>query len=299
MARGRSSSWGTTAAVLAVTLASAVCFVLIKAGLAYAPALRFGGLRALIGGLSLFVVATFLRHPLLPGRRSWPAILALACSATTLGFGAMFLSPGRAGAGIASVLGNTQPLLAVVLAAAFLGERASSRAIAAVLLGTLGVLLIAFPALRQPGTGQLTGALLALTASAGFAAGTVLIKRMGPQGSVLVVTAWQLTLGSLPLFAVSWATERGVVTWSGEFVGILVSLAVAGTALVNAAWYWLVQREPVTRITPFLFLVPVLGLLLAALVYGEAVSAPEAAGLVLTLAGVAITGLTARERRQA
>lgn len=111
--------------VLAFTGIYATCFALIKAGRAFAPPLWLGGRRALSGGgafLGLLGRA--------PGPRRWqrPGLLALAAFSTTIGFGAGFRSPGRTGAGLAAVLGNMQPLVAVVLAAVFWGERLTSRA---------------------------------------------------------------------------------------------------------------------------------------------------------------------------
>lgn len=163
--------------VLAFTVIFAVCFTAIKAGLAFAPPLLFGGLRALIGGAILLLVLVALRAPLLPARRYWPLVLAVAATSTTIGFGAMFLSPGRTGAGIASVLGNTQPLFALVLAAFFLGERATRGRLVALLLGLGGVTLISYPALAGADAYGISGAVLALAASAGMATGSVLVKR--------------------------------------------------------------------------------------------------------------------------
>lgn len=228
-----------------------------------------------------------LRRPLLPARRSWPWLLVLALSATTLTYGAMFLSPGQTGAGIASVLGNTQPLIAVVLAATFLAERLTRGKGAALALGTVGVTLISSAALRGPDAYGFSGAVLALVASAGSAVGSVIVKRMGTQVSLLAVTGWQFVIGSLPLLAASAGVERDVgVTWSVEFVGLLLFLALVGTALAGAVWYWLVQQEDVGRLTMVLFLVPVFGLGLAALVFGERVSALEGAGVVLVVTGI-------------
>ena len=67
-----------TPILVGLTAIYAVCFVLIKAGLAFAPPLLFGGLRALIGGGALFVLMMVLRQPLLPPRGSWGGALALA-----------------------------------------------------------------------------------------------------------------------------------------------------------------------------------------------------------------------------
>jgi len=46
-------------------------------------------------------------------------ILPLGLLATTLTFGAMFASPAYTGAGIASVLGNTQPLIIILFSAQY------------------------------------------------------------------------------------------------------------------------------------------------------------------------------------
>lgn len=277
-----------TPLLLGLTAIQALCFVLIKAGLAYAPPLLFGGLRALIGGGVLLGLTIALRQPLLPPRKAWGGVLALALTATTLAFGGMFLSPGRTGAGIASVLGNIQPLILVGLAAAFLGERMTPRRWITGALGLAGVILISLQALSGPGGVAVSGAALALMASAGAAIGSVIFKRMRVVTGLLAITAWQLIVGSLPLFAVSAIVERRVpVIWSVQFVGILLFLALVGTAFVTAMWYWLVQRGELSRLAVFLFLVPVFGLAIAAL-FGERVSLLEGAGLLLIVVGIAV-----------
>ncbi|MBF6596307.1 MAG: DMT family transporter [Thermaceae bacterium] len=292
---------------LAFTVIYAACFAAIKAGLTFAPPLMYGGLRALIGGLALLALVAALRRPLLPPRRSWPGVLLLAAVSTTIGFGAMFLSPGRTGAGIASVLGNTQPLFAVVLAAIFLKERMTFPRLVALTLGTAGATLIAYPALAGADAYGLSGAVLALAASAGTAAGSVILKRMqikdetSPEPSrtrrgsgfgraLLVVAAWQLIIGSLPLLALSGLTERGTpVIWSAEFITLLLSLALVGTSFATALWYWLVQRVEVGRLSMFLFFVPVVGLGIAAFIVGERVGPLEVLGAALAVAGIGAT----------
>ncbi|GEM_PF-3695209 len=81
--------------------------------------------------------------------------------------------------------------------------------------------------------------------------------------------------------------ERGVaVQWTVQFVTVLLFLALIGTALTTAVWYWLVQRDDVGRLTLFLFLIPVFGLAIAAWVFGEQISRTESVGIALTIAGV-------------
>jgi drug/metabolite transporter (DMT)-like permease len=95
----------------------AACYPAIKTGLEFAPPLWFAGTRTLLGGLVLLLVLR--RKPLWPEARLARWILPLGGLATTLTFGAMFVSPAYTGAGIASILGNTQPLIIMVLAHRF------------------------------------------------------------------------------------------------------------------------------------------------------------------------------------
>ncbi|MCL5997997.1 MAG: DMT family transporter [Chloroflexi bacterium] len=273
-----------------ITAIYAVCFVAIKAGLAFAPPLLFGGLRALIGGTALLGLVIIRREPIVPDRPTWPGLLALAATATTITFGAMFLSPGRTGAGIGSVLGNMQPLITVALAAIFLSERLSHGKVAALMLGLGGVTLIAYPALAAADAYGISGAALALVVSVGSASGNVIVKRMRVRHGLLAITAWQLIIGSLPLLALSALVERGMkVTWSAEFIGLVVFLALVGTSFVTAAWYWLIQHGDVGQLTMFFFLVPVFGLGVAALVFKEAVSLLESVGVVLMVGAIGAT----------
>ena len=273
--------------VLGLTAIYAVCFAAIKAGLPFMPPLRFAGLRALLAGLALLGLMLALRQPLLPPRRSWPWIVALGLISTTLAFGAMFLSPGQTGAGIASVLGNTQPVIVPALAALFLGERMTRSKWIALALGMIGVALIASPALSGPDAYGVSGPVLALAASGGLAIGSVIVKRIGSSIELLALTAWQLLIGSLPLLAVSLVVEHNaVVTWNSTFVGLLLFLALIGTAFANAVWYWLVRHDDVGRLTMFFFLVPVFGLGIAALAFGETIGMLESLGVAVTLAGI-------------
>jgi len=263
------------------------CYAAIKSGLVFAPPLRFAALRALMAGTVLLAITAILRQPLLPPRRFWAGVGALAISGTFFAFGAMFLSPGRTGAGIASVLGNTMPIIIIILAAVFLGEPVTRGKAAALILGFVGVSLIAYPAITDPSGPGLLSAVLPLTAATGFAFASVLIKRMGVGGALLSITAWQLIIGGALLLLVAEWLERGVaVAWTPTFISLLVFLAVLGTALTTTVWYWLVQQGDIGRLSLVLFLVPVLGLALAVALFGESVGILEAIGVVTTLAGI-------------
>jgi drug/metabolite transporter (DMT)-like permease len=264
----------------------ALCYVTIKAGLPLAPPLRFAGLRAAVAGAALLLLLAATRSSPLPTRQRWPGILLLAALGA-LSYGAMFLSPSRTGAGIASVLGNTTPLFAILLAAAVLRERITPSKLIALVLGFAGVSLIAYPAITGPSGAGLVGAVLPLLVAVGGATESVVIKRLDVGGDILRVAGWQLLLGGLSLLALSaWVERDASILWGTRFATLLAFLALVGTAFTTALWYWLLQRDEVGRLSLYLFLVPVLGLGLAAALYGERLGAVEWAGVAVTLVGL-------------
>ena len=202
----------------------------------------------------------------------------------------MFASPAYTGVGIASVLGNTQPLIIMVLAALFLGEKPWSFKILALGLGLAGVILLALPALREQTGHPLLGAMLALGSSTSAAVASVAVKKLRPGNDLMSLTAWQLVAGSVVLLGLSAVYEpHGTIIWTGGFVGLLLFLALAGTALSTWLWFWLLQRAEAGRLSLYLFLVPVSGLLIAISGFGERLNLLQAGGVVLILAAVALS----------
>ena len=300
-------SWPRWMALLAVNLLAAVCYVAIKTGLAYAPPLAFGGLRALIAGVVLLTVAAALRTPLWPSPRDVWHLTLLALAATTLTYGAMFASPAEMGAGLASVLGNVQPLLVLVLGALFLREPLTPGKVVALACGLVGVGFLLYPSIAASrggigmsaptaGGGVAIGSLLALGASAGAAAGSIIVKRIQVRPGVIALTGWQLVIGSLPLLIAAALRPNGLaIEWSPIFVVVLLFLALLGTALPTTLWFWLLQSEDAGRLSMFLFLIPVLGLLLGVIAFGERTGWLEGTGVAIIVSGLVAVS---REKRR-
>lgn len=276
--------------MLVVVTPMAACYPAIKMGLEFAPPLWFGGLRTLVGGLTLLLVLVIRREPLWPEARLARWIMPLGLVATTFTFGAMFASPAYTGAGIATVLGNTQPLLIIVLAALFLSEEIGWSKGLALGLGLAGVALLALPGLREQTGHPFLGAMLALGASLSAAVATLTVKWLRPGNGLMALTGWQLVAGSIVLLGLSAVFEpQETVAWTGGFVGILLFLGLAGTALSTWLWFWLLQRAEAGQLSLYLFLVPVFGLLIAMGGFGERLSTLQGGGAALLFAAIAVT----------
>lgn len=283
-----------------LTLIYALCFVAIKSSLPFMPPILFAALRASLGGVVLIIFLGITRQRIMPRPHEYRWIIAIGLIATTVVYAGMFLSPGRTGVGVASVLGNISPLFAVALAAVVLHEKMRGYAKIALAVGVLGILLISFPDVFSGGFYGATGLILAIAASLGAAAGNVLVKKMNDAKSILVITSWQLIIGSLPLFLYSALFERGEpVVWNGTLIGLLLFLAVIGTAITTAVWFWLIQRYDVGKLSLFLFLVPVFGLFIAAAVFKEQIRVNEILGIASILFGTFLLAVDTYKMRNA
>lgn len=268
----------------------ALCFPLIATGLDLAPHLAFAAMRAALAGLSLLLIAVLLGRPLPRGLRSWALIGLIGIGSTSLGFFGMFHAAEFLSPGLATVIANTQPLLAAVLAYAFLHERLSMPGKLGLAAGFAGIAVIAWPGLTTGAAeGQTLGIAYAAVAASGVTLGNIAIKALAGQADAVTAMGLQMLIGTVPLGGLSLLTEDiSTLTWSVEFVLILVSLSVFGTSLAFWLWFAALERVSLNQANAFTFLVPVLGLALGAVFFGERFGTVQAAGLALVLSGIAL-----------
>jgi len=280
----------TIAQIILVMLLWAACFPLITAGLDLAPHLTFAAMRALLAGLTLTVLALALRRPLPRGLPHLAMVAVVGLGATSLGFLGMFHAAEFVSPGIATVIANTQPLLAAMLAGIVLGERLTVRGTMGMVLGFIGILSIAAPQFVAPGQqSYIFGVAYIILAALGVTVSNVVIKRIAGRVDPLMAMGLQMLIGSIPLVLIAWGTEEpATVRWSFTFVGILLALSLLGTALVYWLWFSVLQKTPLNRANAFSFLIPIFGLTIGALFFDETLEWPQLGGIVLVILGVGL-----------
>lgn len=268
----------------------AICFPLIVLGLPYAPHMTFAAMRAFLAGIVLLVPALVMKRPQPRDMRTWAALGAIGLGATTLGFLGMFHASEFLAPGVATVIANTQPLMAAVLAALFLREYLDGRGKAGLLLGFMGVVLIALPSFLSETDGQYgRGISYVMLAALGITVSNVLIRYMEGRVDALSAMGWQMIFGSLCLAAIALMTEDVMaINWSWSFLVSLVGLALPGTALAYWLWYRILGDVALNRANAFSFLVPVFGLTMGVIFYQESFERLTATGVGLTIVGIVL-----------
>ena len=268
----------------------AACFPLITIGLNLAPHLAFAAMRAALAGLCLLVLGAVLRRPVPGGARNWGLIAVVAFGDTTLGFLGMFHAAEFVSPGLATVIYNAQPLLAAVLAYTVLGERLKVLGKIGLIAGFVGITAIAWPGLAS---GSVNGYALGITyisiAAAGEAMSNVVLKRLPDEIDAIMVMGSQLLLGAAPLAVLSgWTEDVLSLTWSVDFVAVLVVLSVFGTAVPYWLWFAALKQVELSRANAFRFLTPLFGLAIGAGFFDERLRWIEIAGAALIVAGIVL-----------
>jgi len=238
----------------------------------------------------------FIRKP----NVSWKAIAGVGLFMSAGQFGLLYLAMALGmPAGLASLVLQAQVLLTVLLAAGFLGERASRRQLAGVALGVAGLGLVA---VGRSAVAPLLPLVIVLAAALSWAAGNV-IARKAKAASGLGLVVWSGAVVPLPLAALSVLVDGPGTVWHSlstlQAPTLLSALytAVFASLVGYGIWNRLLANHPSSAVVPFTLLVPVVGMSAAWLVLAEVPSPTELAGGVLLLGGVATAVLTRAGRR--
>lgn len=279
--------------VVLVCLAWGGNFLAAAAALQQLPPFLFTALRLAV---VLACLLPFLR-PI--ARDQWGRVAAVSLLTGALHFGLNFWALQAAGdiSSTAIALQSYIPMSAL-LAVWLLGERIPKRVWAGIAVAFAGVMVLGFDPLVLDAPAAL---LLTLLAAFTLALGTILMRGLRGVGT-FELQAWGALIGIPLLLAASLAFERGQGAalaaadwraWSGALYSGLVA-SLVGHGLL----YWLVQRHPVSVITPYLLLAPVFAIALGVWVWGDQPGPRLLVGGAMVLGGVLAISLRALPARR-
>ncbi|TAM75513.1 DMT family transporter [bacterium] len=246
----------------------------------------FAAARALPAGIVLALLTALSGRWQRPQRKDCGALVGMVLT-TAVFFGLTFLGAERLSGGLSSLLANSSPLFAVVLAAALEHERVHLSAIVGVLLGALGVGVIALPALREaPGDLLAMGTMLVGALALAF---NVVAMKRASHLDPLLANAAQMTGAGIVLTVVALAFgQLRAIRLDGAELWAIGYVSLAGTALAYVIWSHVLTLLSVARASALLFLVPVFGHVWSWIFLHEPVVPVEVLGAAIAVAGIAL-----------
>src|SRR5215210_1692553 len=263
-------------------------WVAIKVGLDDTPPLLGAGVRFVLAGAGLLILARVRRRDLRTDRVLAAVLGALPFAAT---YALVYWGEQYVPSGLAAVLFGVLPIyVALIASVALQDEPLRARLFAGVGLALAG-LVAAFGESVALGDERyaVAGAIACVAAPLGAAIGNVTTKRRAAGVDALVVNGWAALGGGALLLAVSAPSEDwGGATWTAQAVGSIAYLAAIGTALAFVTLMRLLVELPAVTISFIALLLPFGALGFGAVVYGEPLTPASVAGAGLVAAGILV-----------
>ena len=266
--------------------------VAIKLGLADAPPLRLAWMRFVVGGtaIAVWAWATGRLAGLRVAREEWRPMLMLALIFTAQ-IGTMNIGTSLTSASHASILLNLYSVHTVVLSHFLIpGDRLTVRRVAGVVVAYTGIVVL-FAGQSGDGSASLLGDAIVFVSAFLLAERLVYLARAVQQLDPVKLLLSQAAVGSALFMLGSALTETGPTVWTPRLVGSIAyqGILIAGFNFVINLW--LLQRYRPSSLVPFFLTQPLFGVVAAALLTGDPLTAE------LLVAGVAVAvgmGLSTR-----
>lgn len=295
IARPTRADWLT---LLALGFMWGTSYVFIKLGVQTLPTFTLIAARLGIGLVVLVSVVAIAREPLPRNPRIYGHLVVMALVNVVLPFALITTAERSVDSAMAAVLNGAVPLFVIVLAALFLhDEPMTVNRLVGLGVGYLGVIVLVSRSLGTSGS-TLTGELALILSTACYGAGAVYARRNMRGIRPMIPALFQVTFAFVIVSAIALATEQPWnVRWNSDAILAVAWLGILGSGFAYLANFRLLARIGATRASLTAYLLPIVGIISGALVFGEVVDVRIVIGTALILAGVALVNSRFGQRR--
>jgi drug/metabolite transporter (DMT)-like permease len=268
------------------------------------PALIMGAFRFIAAGVILMIWCVIKGEKIFDVKAIKPAIIS-GLLMLFVGNGAVIWAEKTLPSSLVAVLVSASPIWFVALDKTNWRANFSNRStIIGLIVGFLGVILLfseqTAKALSANNSLQVLGLGIVIIGSISWAAGS-LYSKYKSSGSAITSTAWQMMAAGIAFLPGSLLTnEWNGFEWSQVSTGSWLSvmyLIFFGSLAGYSAYVWLLQVRPVTQVSTYAYVNPVVAVLLGVLFAGEHMSLLQIGGLAVILTSVLLINL-AKYRKQ-
>lgn len=263
-----------------------------KFGLRATTPLAFVTIRFLIaGGLLIGYVYVIKKGKYkMPILKEWFPLILLGLLNTSIYLGATTWALLYTTAGLFNLFVTVNPFVVALLSFFFLKRKTYLREWLGMMLGAFGILVAILPDLIPNGF-SLTGVVVLGLGMLSMAIGSVYFKKVDLKMPNIVLNTWQLAIGGLVLLPVTCAVEKEsfFIHFNLDLFGALLWLIFVLSIGSMILWFHLLKEDPVMA-NNWLFMTPIFGYILSALILKESVTGFDLAGTILVICGLLVSG---------
>ena len=285
---------------LALGLMWGTSYVFIKLGVQTLPTFTLIAGRLGFGLLLLVVVVAAARQPLPRDRMTYVHLVVMSVINIVLPFSLITTAERYVDSNLAAILNGTVPLFAIVIAAFVLhDEPITVNRLVGLVVGYAGVVILVS---RGIGGGDaqhgLLGEVLLLLSALCYGAGGVYARRNVRGLRPMIPALFQVGFAFVIVSAIALFFEDPLaVRWNlGALVAVLW-LGFIGSGLAYLANFRLLSHWGATRTSLVAYLLPVVGIVAGAVMFGETIDLRVVLGTALVIGGVALVNSRFGQRR--
>ena len=257
-------------------------FTLAKIGMEQFPALLIMTIRFGIAGL---ILVWFTKPPWGHMRE----IFVVALIGSTIQYGLTYNGLKGIDASTAAILVQLEGPILAIMGAFLLKEKLGITRALGMGLAFIGVLIIT----GEPRLdGHLDSVILLIAGSAVWAVAQIMISRLKDLSGITIL-AWVAIMATPQMFVASLLIEDGqwLAITTASFIdwSIILYLALIMTVLGYSVWYHLLSSVDVSKISPFLMLLPITSIIAGIVLLDEKLTSSMILGGLLIMSGVAST----------
>jgi drug/metabolite transporter (DMT)-like permease len=263
-------------------------YLFIRVAVAEVPVLTLVGGRLLVSAAVLWGLLPILGHSIPRKRSLWGAYAFMGFFSGTLPYALISWGEQTISSGLAALLQATMPIFTVIMAHFFASdERMTLKGVLGVIVGFAGVSILILPELRGGVQANVLGQLAVVVSSVSYAGAAIFARGHLRGQPPLVSTMGQMTMGAVFTLPVALVVDRpSGLSPSLPAMSSWLSLTLLGTVVAYVIYYSLIERTSATFVSTVTYIIPVFGLILGALVLGEALNGLLLGSLALILLGV-------------
>lgn len=270
--------WGTT-------------YLALRIAVLHFPPFLFTAMRQIAAGLMLLVVMFAIRKAKFPSaehlwRQAVGGFFMISMGNGLVAWGEMHIP-----SGIAAIICSLMPVVVILMNVAVHRDEKPTLPIGVgVVLGLTGVVMIFGQHLEDFSKSQYILAIVSIfSAVIAWAGGSIWIKKRNTDTNPFVNAGLQMLFGGLFMIPFSLAfDDMSRISWAPDVAWSLLYLIIFGSLIAYASYAYALRKLPMTIVSLYAYINPLVAVVLGWLVLGEKLNARICIAMAITIAGIYI-----------
>lgn len=264
-------------------------YLLNKIAVTELPAFMLAGIRFVVAGILIFIIALLLGLSLKVSKKQLLNTVIAGFLFLTFGNGVVVWALKYVDSGFAALEISAQPLVVLILMRVLQGKKIQPMSFVGVALGVLGIYLLVSQKEIITQEGALLGMVLIFACMLSWAYGSLFVGKADLPSNYFVNTGYQMVTGGILLLFISFVLGENwtsPTTWSSPVQLSMVLLILFGSIVAFTAFNYLLRVVSPEKVATSSYVNPIIAMLLGWYFLNETITAQSLIAALILLTGV-------------